>query len=216
MTAPPSLRTAGAVLVAGALALFGIGIVAAPSALAAPTLTLSSSSVTAGQTITVKGSGLPKAPTSLYITICANPPGATNCDVDLSHVTQLQYDGSGSFSTKYKIAVTKFASADGQINCANTQCVVGSTNALNPKDRSYNAVGKFSVGGSTTPTKSATPTSTSSTSTASATSTPSSAPTLPKTGGSDSTPLVAAAAVAALAGGGVLFLIGGARRRRQH
>ena len=142
MTLRTGLGTTG-LLAAAATALFGLTVAAAPNALAAPKLTISDSTVSAGQTVTVKGSGFPAKPTSLFVTICANPPGATNCDVDLRHVTQLQYDGSGSFTTKYKVAVTKFSSAAGEIDCAKVQCVIGSTNALAPKDHAYNAVAKF-------------------------------------------------------------------------
>ena len=146
MTLRTELGTTG-LLAAAATALFGLTVAAAPNALAAPKLTISDSTVSAGQTVTVKGSGFPAKPTSLFVTICANPPGAANCDVDLRHVTQLQYDGSGSFTTKYKVAVTKFSSAAGEIDCAKVQCVIGSTNALAPKDHAYNAVAKFSVAG---------------------------------------------------------------------
>ena len=167
----------------------------------------------------MKGSGFPAKPTSLFVTICANPPGATNCDVDLRHVTQLQYDGSGNFTTKYKVAVTKFSSAAGEIDCAKVQCVIGSTNALAPKDHAYNAVAKFSVAGkqqTTAPSKQPTPTPSTSATTGSSTSPSASAePVLrPHPGGWGPTPLVAAGAGAAVLAG--LVLVVASSRRRSH
>lgn len=219
MTLRTGLGTTG-LLAAAATALFGLTVAAAPNALAAPKLTISDSTVSAGQTVTVKGSGFPAKPTSLFVTICANPPGATNCDVDLRHVTQLQYDGSGSFTTKYKVAVTKFSSAAGEIDCAKVQCVIGSTNALAPKDHAYNAVAKFSVAGkqpTTAPSKQPTPTPTASSGATTGSSTSPSAsaePVLPHTGGSGMTPLVAAGAGAAVLAG--LVLVVASSRRRSH
>ena len=111
-----------------------------------PKLTLSSTRLKKGDKITITGTRYPKKPTSIYIAICANPPSATNCDqVDLRHVKQYSYKGTGKFKTKFKIPGTKFMSPGGKINCKKTQCVIGSSNALIPSDRSYNGVAKFSV-----------------------------------------------------------------------
>lgn len=209
---------AGAVLAAALATLAGLAIALAPGALAAPRLALSDTTIHVGQTVTVTGSGFPSKPTSLYITICANPPGATNCDVNLSHVTQVQYDGSGGFRTRYTVAVTRFASAAGSIDCATTQCVIGSTNALDPKDRSYNAVALFTVaakgsGGAPSPKPSkSTPGTTGSSTPAAAGNGPS---TLPRTGATPTTPLVATAGAAAVLAG-ALLLAGATRRRGSH
>lgn len=111
-----------------------------------PKLKLSDRTLRKGDTVRLRGKRFPKSPTSLYITICGNPPGATNCDVDLRHVKQIAYKGKGKFKTKYTIAVTKFSTASGKINCKKVQCVIGTTNALNPKDHAYNSAAKFTVG----------------------------------------------------------------------
>lgn len=209
------LRTAGALLTAGATAVFGVAIALAPNALAAPSLTMSPSTVKAGTTVQLHGSGFPKTAASLFITICGYPPGATNCDMNLAHVKQISYDGSGSLSTSYVIAVTKFSSAAGNIDCSKVQCVVGTTNAMDPKDQSYNAVAKFTVASATKPTPTPTPTKTSS---SSSSPTPSSTQAeLPHTGADSSAPLVAGAAgVAVLAGLGLMVMSGLRRRSRQH
>ena len=191
------LKATGALLTAAATALFGVAIAMAPAALAAatPTLTISDSTLHAGQTVTLKGSNFPAAAASLFITICANPPGATNCDTDLSHVKQLAYAGGGSFTTTYTLAVTKFSSASGAIDCSKTQCVIGTSNAMNPADPSYNSVAKFTVAAAANATASE----------------------LPHTGADSATPLVAGAAGAAvLAGIGLVVVSGYRRRTRQH
>lgn len=155
-------RTSLALLLAGGLAAAtlplatnAVAATAATSAPAAaakaqkakkPKLKLSDKTLRKGDTVKLKGKKFPKSPTSLYITICGNPPGAKNCDVDLSHVKQLNYNGSGKFKTTYKIQATKFSTAAGKINCKKQQCVIGTTNALNPKDHAYNSWAKFSVG----------------------------------------------------------------------
>ena len=101
-----------------------------------------------GDKVKLTGTRYPKKPTSMFITICGFPPGATNCDVDLRHVKQITYTGTGKFKTKYKIAVTKFATASGKINCKKKQCVVGTTNALNPKDHATTASRSSAFAGS--------------------------------------------------------------------
>ncbi|HEY7859717.1 MAG TPA: LPXTG cell wall anchor domain-containing protein [Candidatus Nanopelagicales bacterium] len=206
------LKATGALLTAAATALFGVAMILAPAAQAAPapTLTISHSTLHAGQTVTLKGTNFPAAAGSLFITICANPPGATNCDVNLAHVKQLAYAGGGSFTTSYTLAVTKFSSAAGSIDCSKTQCVIGTTNAMNPADQSYNSVAKFTVAAAVTPTPTATKSSSSQTPAATASE-------LPRTGAESSTPLVAGAAgVAVLAGVGLLVVSGYRRRARQH
>jgi LPXTG-motif cell wall-anchored protein len=210
---------AGIAAVAAALTVL-TWIGAAPSAMAAsPKLTISDTTVTAGQTLTVTGSSFPSKKTSLYIAICQDPPGATNCDQNLSRVVQVDYDGSGSFTTKYKVAVTKFDSASGTIDCAKTQCVVGSTNAYDPKDHSYNATAKFTVASSGGSSSSPKPTATASdtTQSPSSTKTTSSEGTgaLPKTGGDQNVPLIAGGAVAAILAGLVIIVLT-TRRRSQH
>lgn len=111
-----------------------------------PKLRLSDKTLRKGDTVRLRGRHFPKSPTSLFITICGNPPGATNCDIDLRHVKQISYKGKGKFKTKYTLAVTKFSTASGKINCKKVQCVIGTTNALNPKDHAYNSTAKFTVG----------------------------------------------------------------------
>lgn len=112
----------------------------------APKLTISSTRLKKGDTITITGTRFPKKPTSLYIAICANPPSASNCDqVDLRHIKQISYKGKGTFKTKFKVPGTKFQSPGGKINCKKKQCVIGTSNAFIPSDRSYNSVAKFSV-----------------------------------------------------------------------
>jgi LPXTG-motif cell wall-anchored protein len=210
------LKTAGALLTAGATVLLGTAIVLAPSALAAPSLSMSPSTVKAGTTVTLHGSGYPTAGASLFITLCGNPPGATNCDTNLSHVKQFQYAGGGSFTTTYTIAVTKFSTGAGTIDCSKVQCVVGTTNAMNPADQSYNGAAKFTVASAAKPTPTPTPTPSKSSSSPSPSVSPT-GPTLPKTGVDSSTPLVAgAASVALLAGIGLLVASGLRRRSRQH
>lgn len=165
----PNRRTRVAALLAGGLvaaalplaananaagaALLGPAAQARPAAAPAqahkakhPKLKLSDRTLRKGDTVRLRGKRFPKSPTSLYITICGNPPGAKNCDVDLSHVKQISYKGKGKFRTKYTIAATKFPTASGKINCRKVQCVIGTTNALNPKDHAYNSAAKFKVG----------------------------------------------------------------------
>lgn len=112
----------------------------------APVLELSDTWLTPGETVKLKGSHFPSAPTTLYVTICADPPTATNCYMDLPSIGVVTYDGSGSFSASYKLPVTSFTSGSGPIDCTKVQCVIGSTNGNNPADRSYNATAEFSVG----------------------------------------------------------------------
>lgn len=137
----------GALALAAALVVpAGLALTASP-AMAAPQLTISATEVKDGQTVTVKGKGYPSAPTRLFVAICKDPPTATSCDTDLSRVTTVNYDGSGSFTAKYTIN-TKFdlfGPPAETVNCAQVQCVVGSTNAGNPKDTTYNATAKFTV-----------------------------------------------------------------------
>lgn len=208
------LKTMGVLLTAGATALLGAAIVLAPNALAAPGLSMSPTTVKAGTTVTLHGSGYPAAAnSSIFITICAYPPGATNCDVNLAHVKQFNYTGGGSFTTSYTLAVTKFSSAAGTIDCSKVQCVVGTANGADPKDQSYSGVAKFTVASAAKPTPKPTKSST-----ANPTSTPSATgPELPHTGADSNTPLVAGAAGAAvLAGIGLIVVSGYRRRSRQH
>lgn len=111
-----------------------------------PKMKLSDSTIHKGQTVKVKVKKLPKTPTSLYVAVCGNPPGAMNCDqVDLTHVKQVSYNGSGKLKTSFTVQSTTFQSPGGKINCKKQQCVIGTTNALNPKDHSYNSWAKFTV-----------------------------------------------------------------------
>lgn len=207
------LKTAGTLLTVGATALFGAAVVLAPNALAAPNLSISPTTVKVGTTVTLKGTGYPAAGTSLFITICGNPPGATNCDVNLAHVKQYTYAGGGSFTTSYTIAATKFSTAGGTIDCSKVQCVVGTTNGLNPADQTYNGAAKFTVAAAAKPTPKPTPTPSKSSSSPSAEPT---SPELPHTG-AGSAPLVAGAAGVAVLAGAALMVVSGYRRRsRQH
>lgn len=157
----PNRRRGLAVLLTAGLALAAVPAVlattanasptAAPAAsahaqLAKPKMILSDTTIHKGQKVKVTVKRLPKKATSLYIAVCGNPPGATNCDqVDLTHVKQVAYNGSGKLKTKFKVKATKFMSPGGKINCKRQQCVIGTTNALNPADRSYNSWAKFKV-----------------------------------------------------------------------
>lgn len=144
-TLPVAIAATATAAAPGAVAATAATHVAAAKLAKKPKLTLSSTRLKVGDKVKLTGTRYPKKPTSMFITICGFPPGATNCDVDLRHVKQITYTGTGKFKTKYKIAVTKFATASGKINCKKKQCVVGTTNALNPKDHAYNGVAKFSV-----------------------------------------------------------------------
>ncbi len=68
-----------------------------------PTLTLSKSVVKVGDTVTLTGTSYPKTAKSLYVSICADPPSATNCDMTLANIGQIAYNGSGGFTTTYKV-----------------------------------------------------------------------------------------------------------------
>lgn len=116
-----------------------------PKPLPTPTLTLSKSKIKVGDTVTLTGTNFPKTAKSLYVTICGNPPSATNCDMTLANIGQIAYTGTGSFTATYKVNTSKFNSGDGVIDCAKVQCVVGTTNAKSPADRSYNATATFTV-----------------------------------------------------------------------
>lgn len=111
-----------------------------------PTLALSKSVVTVGDVVKLTGTYFPATATTLGVTICGYPPSATNCDMDLHHIGQITYDGSGGFTFNYTIKATSFTSGDGAIDCSKVQCVIGTTNLMAPGDPSYNAVAKFSVG----------------------------------------------------------------------
>jgi hypothetical protein len=110
-----------------------------------PRLALSKSKVKVGDTVTLVGTKYPKTAKSLYVTICADPPSATNCDMTLANIGQISYDGSGGFTSRYQVKTLRFPTHDGVIACAKVQCVIGTTNALQPKDRSFNATAKITA-----------------------------------------------------------------------
>ncbi|MGH8961653.1 MAG: neocarzinostatin apoprotein domain-containing protein [Jatrophihabitantaceae bacterium] len=181
------------------------------------TLTLSDNTLRAGQKITVTGAHFPASPTTLYVSICKNPPSATDCDVTIGDFAVVQYDGSGAFSTSLTVH-TSFLSGDGRIDCAGTKCVVGTTNGLNPLDHSYNTTTAFTVG-SAHPTSPATSTAGSSSAAGSGGAMdPSSSAAVAGEGlantGAHDVPMLVGIALGLLALGLILALAGSPQRRR--
>jgi hypothetical protein len=109
-----------------------------------PTLQLSTSTIYPGQQITVTGSKFPLKATTLYVSVCKNPPSATSCDVTIGDFAIVDYTGTGSFTTTLNVHTT-FKSGDGAIDCSAVACVVGTTNGMNPADQTYNATAPFTV-----------------------------------------------------------------------
>ena len=68
-------------------------------------LSLSKTTIKVGETVTLTGTHYPAAPGTLWVSVCADPPAANNCNMDIpgGAVGQLAYDGSGSFTTTYTL-----------------------------------------------------------------------------------------------------------------
>lgn len=107
------------------------------------------SKVADGMTISVRGNaGRAGAPT-LFVAVCEGTPTATNCDQSLqgvggpkAHILQVTPDattGAWGPVSFYVRQVIVTGNTPGGFDCkAHGTCVIGSTNAMNPKDHTYN------------------------------------------------------------------------------
>ncbi len=112
-------------------------------------ITYSPSVVADGTTISVRGNaGKPNAP-RLYVAVCETTPTATNCDQSLedlgtakAHILQVTPDkqtGAWGPVNFYVRQVIVTGDSESGFDCKKAgTCVIGSTNAMNPKDHTYN------------------------------------------------------------------------------
>lgn len=116
-----------------------------------------------GTTISVRGNaGKPNAP-QLYVAVCETTPTATNCDQSIegfgtpkAHILQVKPNkttgawGPVNFFVR-QVIVT--GDSEGGFDCKKAgTCVIGTTNAFNPKDHTYNVTAPLNFSAAPIPT----------------------------------------------------------------
>jgi len=212
MKSPLKMLTRGA---AAGLALLVVMVAYAPPSLAAPSVTVSKTSgLSDGETITVTGSGFAPNMASIAVGQCKKGyTGPTDCNLQ-GGATFRTADASGKIAT----VTLKVATTFGGTDCTKVACVIGvaplPTNATPAEVTANTADIAITFGAADTGTEASSDTSTATdtSDTATDTSTDASAD-LPKTGPTDSLPVI-------LIGGSALILTGAGllvimpRRRR--
>lgn len=213
-------QTATAVL--GALALLALTVVWAPSASAAPKLSVSATSgLTDGQTIQVSGTGFQPNLKGIAVGQCkVGYQGPSDCNLQ-GGATFRNADANGSIGQ----ITLKLATSFGGIDCTTTDCVIAAAPLPSSADAATvsanTAVVPLTFGSTDTGADTSTDTSAdTSTDTSADTSTDTSADTsteasdLPQTGAGDSLPvLVLAGSALLLTGAGLGLLVPRQRRR---
>lgn len=202
---------------AAALALFVLTVVAAPPSFAAPSVTVSATTgLTDGQTVTVTGSGFDANLKGIAVGQCIEGfTGPTDCNLQ-GGATFRNADASGAIAE----VTLKLAETFGTTDCTKVQCVIGvaplPTNASDAVVAANTSVTKLTFGAAAEEETTAAAPTTSAAPTAAATTTTTereAAADLPKTGPSDSLPVMLIGASALLLTGfGMLVAV--PRRRR--
>jgi LPXTG-motif cell wall-anchored protein len=209
MKSPLKMLTRGA---AAGLALLVVMVAYAPPSLAAPSVTVSKTSgLSDGESITVTGSGFAPNMASIAVGQCKKGyTGPTDCNLQ-GGATFRTADASGKIAT----VTLKVATTFGGTDCTKVECVIGvaplPTNAT-PAEVTANSADipiTFGAAGAVAGTDTETDT----TDTATETDTADAAADLPKTGPTDSLPVILIGGSALiLTGAGLLVLM--PRRRR--
>lgn len=142
--------TAGAALAAAAgLVITSLVGVVAPAQAAALSIKASPSAVRDGMTISVSGNAGKAGAPNLFVAVCESTPTAKNCDQSFAgaegpkaHILQVTPNaktgawGPVTFFVRQKLVT---GNTPGGFDClAKQTCVIGTTNAANPTDRSFN------------------------------------------------------------------------------
>ncbi|WP_372734131.1 neocarzinostatin apoprotein domain-containing protein [Nocardioides sp.] len=209
-----------AVALLATVGLLTLSVVWAPSASAAPRLTVSATTgLTNGQTITVSGVGFAANLKGIAVGQCkVGYTGPADCNL-AGGATFRNSDGSGSIGT----VTIKLATSFGGIDCTKTECVIAaaplptSSDAATVKANTASVPITFGAAPATTPAAT-TPVATTQTATTPAATTPevttAAGGDLPKTGAGDSLPVLVLAGSALLLSGLALSLLVPTQRRR--